>query len=107
VDAFEYRTALGAFYDTTRFSADGTTLRLSFIPGGARRETLTSLRRPTGSTRGESSCCTSAGKATSWRCCVRSWAHNSPATSKRSGCARGGQKWEDHSSGFHCTFSRR
>lgn len=34
VDAFEYRTALRAFYDTTRFSADGTTLRPSFIPGG-------------------------------------------------------------------------
>ena len=30
---FEYHTALGALYDTTRFSADGKTLRPSVIPG--------------------------------------------------------------------------
>jgi hypothetical protein len=31
---FEYHTTLEAFYDTTRFSADGKTMRPSVIPGG-------------------------------------------------------------------------
>ena len=46
VDAFEYRTTLGAFYDTTRFSADGTTLRPSFIPGGGQEGYLDFIAPP-------------------------------------------------------------
>jgi hypothetical protein len=43
---FEYRTTLGAFYDTTRFSTDGKTLRPSVIPGGGQGAHLDDFSAP-------------------------------------------------------------
>jgi hypothetical protein len=43
---FEYHTTLGAFCDTTRFSADGKTLRPSVIPGGGQGAHLDDFAAP-------------------------------------------------------------
>jgi hypothetical protein len=46
VDAFEYRTTFGAAYDASRLSADGTSLRPSFIPGGGQAGDLDFIAPP-------------------------------------------------------------
>ena len=43
---FEYHTTLGAFYDTTRFSANGKTLQPSVIPGGGQGAHLDDFPAP-------------------------------------------------------------
>jgi hypothetical protein len=40
VDVFEYHTTLGAIYDASRISADGTTFRPGFVPFGGQAGSL-------------------------------------------------------------------